>query len=453
MRSIERHLLVWILGALAAGSLVLALVIYLVTLDEMTEVFDADLRNVAEAVASYHVAGLSPVRTPRADPPLSVELPDDSGIVTSVWSSTGQRLYASNSEVNVPLAGRAGLSRLQAEANEWIAYGVAIPGGWAQAAQRTSARRVLAAESAAKTLPPMGALILIVGGLLTVGLRRGLRPLDIAAQGVAARSAQSLTPISTADVPSELEPMVVSINGLIGRLSIAFATQRRFLADAAHELRTPVTALRLQLQLLEGSADESERRDAMNELKAGIDRSQRLIEQFLVVSSAEADGDVRPEEAVDLGELARSVVGALSVKAEHCGIDLGAGGMPGVVIDGHRDQLVALLTNLIENALRYTPAGSVVDVVVDIDESRPVLRVVDDGPGISVAERERVFDRFYRGEDAAKLARDDSGSGLGLAIVRAIAERHGAVVSLRMPASGRGLEVRVEFAERMTSPV
>ena len=448
MRSIERHLLVWILGALTAGSLLLAFVVYLVTLDEMTEVFDVDLRNVAEAVASYHAAGLSPYGSTRTDPSSKVAPTDDSGIVTSTWSTVGERLYASSAAAKVPLAAKAGLSHLHVEEDEWIAYDVATPGGWAQAAQRVSTRRAMAAESAAKTIPPMAALVLIVGALLAVGLRRGLRPLDAAAQGVAARNAESLTPLSTADMPSELEPMVSAINGLIGRLAVAFATQRRFLADAAHELRTPVTALRLQLQLLEGSTDEGERRDAMDELRAGIDRSQHLIEQFLVVSSAESGADMRPKVTLDLGELARSVVGALSVKAEHRGIDLGAEIVPGVEIQGHRDQLVTLLTNLIENALRYSPSGSIVDVRVDLEQSRPVLRVVDDGPGIPEADRERVFDRFYRGEDAARLSRDDSGSGLGLAIVRAIAEGHDAFVSLRTPAGGRGLEVHVVFGRR-----
>jgi two-component system OmpR family sensor kinase len=115
------------------------------------------------------------------------------------------------------------------------------------------------------------------------------------------------------------------------------------------------------------------------------------------------------------------------------------------VVQGDGDQLTVLLNNLVENALRYTPAGGVVDVEADRRDGRPTLRVIDNGPGVPLAERERVFDRFYRGEDARTLARDPAGSGLGLAIVRAIADRHGASVSLHTPVSGRGLEVRVVF--------
>ena len=278
------------------------------------------------------------------------------------------------------------------------------------------------------------------------GLRRGLQPLGSAARDIAARSARALDPIAAGDVPREITPLVTSINDLIARLSIAFSAQRRFLADAAHELRTPVTALKLQLQLLRRSTDEASREEAMAELDAGIGRAQRLIEQLLQVARAEPDGERPRMEPVELGELVRSVVGNLSIKAERHGIDLGASGPAGIVVKGDGNQLIVLLNNLVENALRYTPQGGVVDVEAGRRGEQPELRVIDSGPGIPEPERQRVFDRFYRCEDAPALARDGGGSGLGLAIVQAIAERHGAVVSLHTPASGRGLEVRVAFA-------
>ena len=445
MRSIERYLLIWVLGALTVGSILLALVVYSVTLDEMNEVFDVDLKNVANALVGYRGSGPGLSNTVPQAAAQDVATADDSEIVTLMWSQGGALLYTSDPAVTLPLVRQAGLTRRQVGADEWIVYTVAMTAGWAQAAQRTTARQAMAGESAAKVIPPMIALVLVVAGLLSVGLRRGLRPLDAAARSVATRSARSLAPIATDDVPRELEPMVASINGLIERLSVAFSAQRRFLADAAHELRTPITALRLQVQLLEHSTNAFERNEAMAELKTGIDRSQRLIEQFLEVSGAEADGPVRPMERVDLLELTRAVVTDLSVKAEHSKIDLGAGGTAGIEVEAHRHQLAVLLTNLVENALRYTPSGGVVDVEAGRDGDLPMLRVIDSGPGIAEAERERVFDRFHRGQDAAALARDGSGSGLGLAIVRAIAERHQARVSLHTAPAGRGLEVRVIF--------
>ena len=255
----------------------------------------------------------------------------------------------------------------------------------------------------------------------------------------------SLAPISFNDVPSEIVPLVASTNGLLLRLASAFSAQSRFLADAAHELRTPVTALRLQLQLLKRSADETERRQAIAALEAGIDRSQRLIEQLLQVARSEPDGETPRGDVVDLGELARTVVASMSAQADQRHLDLGAKAARGVEVRGDARQLTVLLNNLVENALRYTPAGGVIDVEVRVNAGMPILSVTDNGPGIPEAERSRAFDRFYRCEDAQARSADGTGSGLGLAIVRAITERHGAQVSLKTPASGQGLEVCVAF--------
>jgi signal transduction histidine kinase len=307
----------------------------------------------------------------------------------------------------------------------------------------------MAGESASKVLPPLFGLVVVVGGLLIFGLRKGLRPLQGAAQDVSQRSAHSLDPISLDGVPNEIQPLVVSINDLMQRLGEAFATQRRFVADAAHELRTPITALRLQLQLLQGSVNDAERAQAMSELASGVDRSQRLVEQLLNIARADADSEHFAPQPLNLTELVKSVVARFSLKAEVLDIDLGVSGesiSTGVWVKGDLEQLSVLLNNLVENALRFTPAGGVVDVNISQDhDASTLLRVIDNGPGISDSERERVFDRFYRGSEATALARDGYGSGLGLAIVRAIAERHGARVILGSPADHVGLEVTVRF--------
>jgi two-component system, OmpR family, sensor kinase len=445
VRSIERSLLAWILGALTLGSLLVALVTYLVTLEEMNEVFDADLRNVAEAVASYRHSGNGNAAQAVPLLPQRTDMADDDEIVTLSWTRAGQRVYASDPRIRIPYSNVEGLSRARVEGEDWIVYSSVRSDGVAQAAQRVASRQEIAGESATRIFPPMMVLALIVGGLLVFGLRRGLQPLDSAARDIAAKSAMTLNPIEASDVPREIVPLVASINGLIGRLAAAFSAQRRFLADAAHELRTPVTALRLQLQLLRRSTDDASREEALAELEAGIVRSQRLIEQLLHVARSEPDGEITRKEPVELGRLARTVVGKLSVQAEQRGIDLGAAAPAQVLMQGDKDQLTVLLNNLVENALRYTPSGGVVDVEVGLRDGRSELRVIDNGPGIPEAERKHVFDRFFRGEGAAALARDAGGSGLGLAIVRAIAERHGAVVSLHTPRSGRGLEVRIAF--------
>jgi two-component system OmpR family sensor kinase len=447
MRSVERYLLSWVLGALAVGSVLLTLAIYLVTLDEINEVLDVDLKNVATALASYQKAEQAS-GLPNQDGTLPIDTPEDAEIVTTTWSPAGHRIYTSAPHEAVPRAEMPGLTRKKVGDREWILYAVDTVNGRAQASQRVSVRESMAAGSAIKVVPPMAMLVIVVGGLLSFALRKGLRPLDAAARSVAERSAKSLTPLSASDAPMELEPIVTSINGLIHRLSIAFAVQRRFLADAAHELRTPVTALRLQIQLLERAGSECQRLEALAELKAGIDRSQRLIGQFLEISSAEGDVDAESMEWVDLSDLARSVVTSMSPKAEQLGIDLGFSGAKSARIHGQAQAVGVLITNLVENTLRYTPAGGRVDVDLQVDGRAVVLKVVDNGPGIAESERERVFDRFYRGRNATALARDKGGSGLGLSIVRVIAEKHAAPIELRTPPGGQGLEVRVTFGPR-----
>lgn len=443
MRSIRRTLLIWILGALSLGALLVALVTYLVTLEEMNEVFDGDLRNVAEAVASYHHAGHHEEGEAPLEQPARTDVPDETEIITLTWTARGQRVYSSDPRVSLPFTTTEGLSRPVVAGEEWIVYSSVRPAGVAQAAQRVAARKEMAGESAGKVFPPLIGLVVLIGALLVFGLRRGLQPLDAAARDIARRSAGSLEAIRADDVPAEIVPLVDSINGLMQRLNLAFTAQRRFLADAAHELRTPITALRLQLQLLERTTDDGERQRALSELHSGVDRSQRLVQQLLLVARTEHDGEATKLAPLDLAALVRAQVAAMSINADRAGLDLGADASEPVPAVGDELRLGVLLENLIENALRYTPAGGVVDVSARIEDGQPLIRVVDDGPGIPEADRERLFERFHRGE--AAQSQSPEGSGLGLAIVKAIAERHGATVDLCTPASGLGLEVRVRF--------
>lgn len=314
----------------------------------------------------------------------------------------------------------------------------------AQAAQRQSQREQMAGESAAQIATLMVALVSGVGVLLVLSLRRGLAPLDVAARDIANRSAGALSPIPAGETPRELMPVIDSTNELLRRLTDSFSAQRRFLADAAHELRTPITALRLQLQLLQRSQDEQSRQTALEDLQAGIDRSQHLVEQLLEIARSERDVEAIRTQPIDLGSLARSVAGTFAVRADARGVDLGVRVRDRPVIDGDLMQLTVLLNNLVDNALRYAPGGAV-DIEVVTETAQPVLRVIDNGPGIPAEERERVFDRFFRGVSGSN---DPGGSGLGLSIVRAIAERHGAEVELDWGRQARGLAVTIVFLPR-----
>ena len=446
MRSIERYLLAWIMGALGLGALLMALLIYLFMLDEVKEVYEVELKNVAVALLGVDAAARLPQAGSAGPVPGAKHPVEEDNIVLLVWTLDGRPVYSSDADVKIAFSSIDGRSYLRIGDEAWTVYTSVQPGGVTQAAQRSVTQEHAAQEAVIRLLPPMLGLMVVVGGLLVVALRRALRPLGAAARGVASRSAKSLSRISTDGMPSEIEPLVASTNDLMSRLAEALNVQRRFLADAAHELRSPVTALRLQLQLLQRASDDASRAKAGRELESGIDRTQHLIEQLLQVARTEPDGEVTRDEPVSLSDLVRSVVGQLSSKAERLDIDLGATGAIGVTVRGDSHQLTILLNNLVENALRYTPAGGVVDVDASLHDGRPTLAVIDNGPGIAPLERERVFNRFHRGEHAQANARDAGGSGLGLAIVRAIADRHQAVVSLDTPDAGKGLAARVVFA-------
>lgn len=445
MKSIERGLLIRIMAALLVGSVLVALTTFWVTGQEMHEVFDADLKKVAQGMARYQwtqagAAQPTPVLVARSDEP------DDSEIDTFVWDQSGRLLYASDARVPMPFVREEGLSHPRVLGERWIVYTAIHGGSIAQAAQRRSARRQMAGESAAEILPPLFLQALVVGGLLVYGLRRGLRPLDVAARDVASRSARSLEPIESAAVPREMLPMVRAINGLMARLDQSLEGQRRFVADAAHELRTPITALRLQLSVLERSTEPEERRAASAALRQGMERAQRLIEQLLAVARAEPEACMTPMQALDLCDVVREVVQQMSVKAAAWGLDLGVQLAGPVVVVGDAEQLTVLLNNLVENALSYTPAGGVVDVGAELRNGEPVIYVRDTGPGIAPEVRARVFDRFVRGGAPKLPDRPVVGSGLGLSIVKMIAERHGATVRLASGPEGReGLLVTVVF--------
>jgi len=444
--SILRRQMIWVLGLLGLGSLVLVLAVYLVTLLEINEVLDDSLRQTALLLADRDLAHALPFEPA----PSSTSSSDsESKLVAIARRPDGSLLFTSQPELSLRFDAVPGASMQPANGAAWHVYTVVQSDRIVQVAQPTAVRRDSAAESASQLLLPLFIIVATLAGLLVVALRQGMQPLRETSAALAKRNANSLTPLDVSEVPLELLPLVQTLNDLLHRLSAAFEAQRDFIADAAHELRSPVTALQLQVQLLERTQDPTERAAAMAELAAGIARTRRLIEQLLHLSRAAADDGASAAfacEPVPLGDLARSAVVRRSIDAERRQIDLGAEVESEVSVEGDAGQLEILLSNLVENALRYTQRGGVIDVVAGTFEGAPALRVIDNGPGISETERARVFDRFYRSPEVASSAAP--GSGLGLAIVKAIADRHGAVVSLHTGRDGVGLEVRVVFRAR-----
>jgi two-component system OmpR family sensor kinase/two-component system sensor histidine kinase QseC len=268
---------------------------------------------------------------------------------------------------------------------------------------------------------------------------RGLSPLRDVAVEVQRRDVQSLAPIGTANLPGEIAPLVGELNRLLARFQDAFAVQRAFISDAAHELRSPLTALRLQLQLLDRAPDDGARSEARNRLGGAVERAIHLVEQLLTLARNE------PQESVgEFGPVNLAVVAADGIKDTHDfalarNIDLGLEAPPSVPVCGDREALRTLVRNLVDNAVRYTEPHGTVQVRCRSTATGAQLEVRDTGPGISPEDRARVFDRFYR-----QGGSEETGTGLGLAIVKAIAERHGAKIRLETAAGG-GLQVELSF--------
>ena len=248
-----------------------------------------------------------------------------------------------------------------------------------------------------------------------------------------------MQPLPPATEVDALRPVVEGLNALLARLHRALDAHRALVADAAHELRTPLTALKLQLQLAERSVGEGPRTAAFAKVHERLDRTTRLIAQLLTLALGAGVLNADPGSGGRRGTGAHRGRGLCGLgQGEGVALTLAITAEPTVL--GDPESLRILLNNLVDNALRLTPAAGEVSMSCGIDSGDPVLGMADTGPGIPPAARERVVDRFYR-----HLGPEKSGSGLGMAIVRRIAEDHGALVSLGDPPSGTGLVVRVRF--------
>jgi signal transduction histidine kinase len=274
---------------------------------------------------------------------------------------------------------------------------------------------------------------------------RVLAPLRQLADTIGARDARRMTPLVTSGLPREARLMVEALNDLIARLQQALAQQREFMADAAHELRTPLTALQLQTQLLARAQSPADQREAIVALTAGVQRSTLLVERLLAYARLDADSAESAWSTVDLTALARACVRELEPRAAAAEITLHTALAPQAQLAGNSAGLRSLLLNLLDNALRYTPAQGTVAFDLTTESNSLVMQVTDSGPGIPPAERERVFDRFYRIPGSAA-----QGSGLGLAIVKRVVEMHGGEIQVGTGPGGVGAKFIVRLPLQRT---
>ena len=412
MRSVRRTALIWMTLLLTLVGLVGAGTAYVIDLTESGILLDGQLRQIALN------AGTGPVFRNAA---LSGHNRDDD-VLVQIWRSGNATPQSSNPAIRIPQQPDAGFATQTVGGESWRIFQTSEGATVVEAAQRVRVRTELAQTAALEAAVPI--LITIPLGWLVIGwgLQRVLGRLSALAAEIATRGAESRHPIPVADIPVEVAPLVEAMNVLIERLQHSLEQQKQFLSDAAHELRTPLAALRLQIENLQFPDDET----LLPELRRGAARASGLVDQLLRLARYEADSAKSRPERLDAVALVLDCVADHVAVADNKRVDLGVALTEPAQLLGVERELRLLFGNLIENAVRYTPPGGIVDVSVRARDGHLEVEVADTGCGIREEALPRIFDRFFRA-----APQDVEGTGLGLAICKAIAERHGFSIALR----------------------
>jgi two-component system sensor histidine kinase TctE len=450
--SIRRQLLLWLLLPIITLGLVGSLITYLMSIDFANDAYDDALAESARALASRlffdsnqrWVADL-----PSAARAILKE--DREGkFFYQVRSPRGRLLAGRESFPAAPpaeqnLSFRNGVIegekvRIAAlKVSDVDAEGVVT----VQVAETYDARNALTANILTGVMLLQLILIVLVTGSVWLGVTHGMRPLERVREAVSRRSIRDLRPLDEADAPQEVRPLVQAINGMMNRLANDMEVQRRFMANAAHQLRTPLAGLKTQTELALRLEDAEEIHHALQQILTSAGRTTHLSEQLLSLARVEpgTGEEVEKFHPLDLATLARESIKTLVPQALAKQIDLGyEGGTGEALITGDPLTLEELICNLLENAIRYTDTGGRVTLRVVCEADTVSLVVEDNGPGIPAEERHLVFERFYR-----VLGTGVDGSGLGLSIVQEIAHRHKANIRLEAGPEGIGTSVKVSF--------
>jgi len=363
-----------------------------------------------------------------------------------VWNDAGKLLLHSPNAPLIPLTGSLdGFSDKIVEGKPWRVFTVYNPsnGITTVVAERYDSRKELGHRIAQDDLYIMLLTFPLAALLIWLTIGRGLRSITRTAKEVANRAPTHLEAVAIERVPVEIKPLIAELNKLFRRLQEAFEREKRFAADAAHELRTPLAALKTQAQVALLAENEDERRTALNNLIAGVDRATHVVQQLLTLSRLTpsemlSEDDLAP---VSLPKLAAEIIAGLAPEALRKKIEIALEyDKEEIFVYGNVISLGILIRNLVDNAIRYTPNGGDVKISIETTDYHTILNVEDSGPGIPAELRDRVFERFFR-----VLGTKSPGSGLGLAIVQQIANLHRADVELKTATSGQGLLIQILF--------
>lgn len=432
MSSLRGRMIFLLLTVLVIGGSLAAATMYFRLSDELSDLFDSRL----QAIGNNLVA-----RTLSRDA-LLANVDEEDDIIIQAWDKTGRLLFSTSSEDRAPMPSRPGLTSTRTSEGDWRSYARTTEGGgYLQVAQDLSTRREMAAASSARLLWPLLALLPLLAAFIAWTVSRQLSPLRSLVKQLKDINGPAHSSIVMNDAPLELAPVVSALNEMLSRQAETSRQQRAFLADAAHELRTPLSVVSLQAQYAQQAKNPDDRQEALASLRAGVDRATRLVQQLLDLARYEARAPVvRPQVDVDFQALVKTVIAELYPMALTKCIDMGLNETAPCSVHGDYQGLHSLVVNLVDNAIRYTPSEGRVDISLQRSNEKLELVISDTGPGISHELRPMVLKRFVRGSNT-----DSGGTGLGLAIASQIVDSTGGLLALEDGDNGQGLKVSVRL--------
>lgn len=441
-QSLQYKLSAWLCVAIMAMAIVGGTFSFATAFEEANELQDDQLKQVAVLIHG-HVVPLVMEKTGKVAFANASVLDTDPEfrIVVQIMKPTGiEVLVANQRPLLLPVDVLDGIQTLTIRDEAWRIFVKTLnPQQRVAVAQLIEVRDEVAQESAIATIIPFMVLIPVLLILVSYLIREMFKPVTTIAIDLDKRSEQDLHAIDETNLPSEILPFVVAINRMLTRVDQSVEQQRRFVADAAHEMRTPLTALSLQLERLEAVEMSEQAKQRLSTLKNGLERTRLLLNQLLAFARAQQVNNEGKTE-VSVQHVIRRVLEDLMPLADAKHIDIGVVGEFDATLSVQEFDLAALIKNLVDNAIHYTPDGGKIDLSLARNLEKIILKIIDTGPGIPEAERERVFDPFYR-----VLGNQQTGSGLGLSIVKTIATRIGAKIELSSVNENSGLCVSVIF--------
>lgn len=426
---------------------------------EVNEFLDAQLAQSAHALLELgshelyeQLAFNAGIKAPRKEFKPQIH-PYEQHVAFQIWSVEGHLAVRSPSAPETPLVevDNQFLDRIVG-VEQWRVFSIADKesGVRVQVGEHYDQREVLSNEVASRLLTPLFVSLPLIVIMIWIWIGRAMRPLNKVAAEIAQREPENLQPVTTQGVPQEAMPMVDALNVLLDRVHVAYDNVRLFTANAAHELRTPLAAIKVDSQVALRAEKDDERLAAMRRVERGVGRATSLVEQLLTLTRLEPDAAASEKEAVHLHKLAEELIAELAPAAIRKQVEVSLDDADCCVVSGNPGMLGMLIRNLVENAIRYTPPSGRVDVSLVSVDNTVRLRVADSGPGIPEAERDKVFARFYRGREH-EGENKVNGTGLGLAIVERICELHRARIELG-ESSLHGLRVDVFFSDHPVEP-